>query len=118
MFEIEGIPVLLQQKAVVSFSLAIHELATNAAKYGPLSVVQGKVSISRRLEDGDESRKARLHFRWAEHGGPAVTPPTKKGFGSRLVERLLAAELNGRSTISYGPAGVVCEIDAVLDIDA
>jgi two-component sensor histidine kinase len=118
MFEIEGIPVLLQQKAVVSFSLAIHELATNAAKYGPLSVVQGKVSISRRLEDGDESRKARLHFRWAEHGGPAVTPPTKKGFGSRLVERLLAAELNGRSTNSYGPAGVVCEIDAVLDIDA
>jgi PAS domain S-box-containing protein len=117
-FEIEGIPVLLPQKAVVSFSLAIHELATNAAKYGALSVAQGKVSISWRLEDGDESTKPRLQFRWAEHGGPTVKPPTKKGFGSRLVERLLAAELNGRSTISYDPAGVVCEIDAVLDIDA
>ncbi|MCM2476254.1 PAS domain S-box protein [Rhizobium sp. CG5] len=117
-FEIEGIPVLLPQKAVVSFSLAIHELATNAAKYGALSVAEGKVSISWRLEDGDESTKARLQFRWAEHGGPTVKPPTKKGFGSRLVERLLAAELNGRSTISYDPAGVVCEIDAVLDIDA
>jgi two-component sensor histidine kinase len=45
-------------------------------------------------------------------------PPTRKGFGSRLVERLLAAELNGRSTISYDPTGVVCEIYAVLDIDA
>lgn len=95
-----------------------HELATNAAKYGALSVAQGKISISWRLEDGDESTKARLHFRWAEHGSPAVKPLTKKGFGSRLVERLLAAELNGRSTISYNPAGVVCENDAVLDIDA
>ncbi|NVD41766.1 PAS domain S-box protein [Ensifer sp. HO-A22] len=117
-FKIEGPPVLLPQKAVVSFSLAIHELATNAAKYGALSAAQGKVRISWRLGEGHEGANARLHFRWAEQGGPTVKPPTKKGFGSRLVERFLAAELNGRSTISYDPAGVVCEIDAVLDIDA
>jgi two-component sensor histidine kinase len=113
-FEIEGCAVLLPQKAVVSFSLAIHELATNAAKYGALSVPQGKVSISWSFED----HVARLRFKWVERDGPTVQPPTRKGFGSRLVERLLAAELNGRSTISYNPAGVICEIEAILDPDA
>ncbi|MBB3447141.1 MULTISPECIES: PAS domain S-box protein [unclassified Rhizobium] len=112
-FEIGGCAVLLPQKAVVSFSLAIHELATNAAKYGALSVAQGKVAISWDYEE----QIGRLRFKWVERGGPAVTPPTRKGFGSRLVERLLAAELNGRSTISYNPTGVICEIDAILDPD-
>ncbi|TWB07963.1 PAS domain S-box-containing protein [Rhizobium sp. ERR 1071] len=110
-FEIEGCAVLLPQKAVVSFSLAIHELATNAAKYGALSVAQGKVAISWSFEES----VGRLRFKWIERDGPTVQPPTRKGFGSRLVERLLAAELKGRSTISYDPTGVRCEIEAVLD---
>ncbi len=109
-FELAGCPVLLPQKAVVSFSLAVHELATNAAKYGALSTADGRVAIS---WDYDE-RTAKLDFRWAEHDGPRVEPPARKGFGSRLVERLLAAELNGRSTIRFEPDGVVCEIEAVL----
>jgi PAS domain S-box-containing protein len=113
-FEIDGCPVLLPQKAVVSFSLAIHELATNAVKYGALSVAQGRVSISWNYEDAT----ARLNFRWVERDGPIVQQPARRGFGSRLVERLLAAELNGRSTITYDPAGVICEIEAVLETDA
>ncbi|TCR94926.1 PAS domain S-box protein [Rhizobium sp. BK418] len=113
-FDIEGCAVLLPQKAVLSFSLAIHELATNAAKYGALSVAQGRVSISWSYEEAI----TRLRFRWVERDGPTVQPPSRKGFGSRLVERLLAAELNGRSTINYDPAGVICEIEAILDPDA
>jgi PAS domain S-box-containing protein len=109
-FEIEGCPVLLPQKAVVSFSLAIHELATNAAKYGALSVPQGSVSISWTYSEGN----SRLQFKWMERDGPAVELPTRKGFGSRLIERLLAAEINGQSSISYDPKGVICEIEAVL----
>jgi PAS domain S-box-containing protein len=113
-FEIEGCAVLLPQKTVISFSLAIHELATNAAKYGALSVAQGTVSISWSYEEA----LARLQFKWVERNGPKVQLPKRKGFGSRLVERLLAAELNGRSTISYHPSGVICEIEATLDPNA
>lgn len=113
-FEIDGCPVLLPQKAVVSFSLAIHELATNAVKYGALAGAEGVVSISWTYHVAS----ARLHFKWVERQGPPVHPPTRRGFGSRLVERLLAAELNGRSTITYDPAGVICEIEAVLESDA
>nr|WP_245457430.1 PAS domain S-box protein [Rhizobium leguminosarum] len=113
-FEIDGHPVLLPQKAVVSFSLAIHELATNAVKYGALSGAQGTVTISWDYQVAS----ARLHFKWVEREGPIVEPPTRRGFGSRLVERLLAAELNGRSTITYDPAGVICEIEAVLEANA
>ncbi|UXS05557.1 PAS domain-containing sensor histidine kinase [Agrobacterium tumefaciens] len=109
-FEIDGRPVLLPQKAVVSFALAIHELATNAAKYGALSVSQGLISISWEYEDGS----GRLMFRWSETNGPPVEVPTRKGFGTRLVERLLAAELNGQATISYDPTGVTCVIEALL----
>ncbi|MDM9646709.1 PAS domain S-box protein [Rhizobium sp. S163] len=112
-FEVEGCPVLLPQKAVVSFSLAIHELATNAAKYGALSVPQGRVSISWTYSQGS----GRLQFKWVERDGPAVELPTRKGFGSRLIERLLAAEISGQSSISYDPKGVVCEIEAVLAQD-
>jgi two-component sensor histidine kinase len=112
-FEIDGCPVLLPQKAVVSFSLAIHELATNAAKYGALSGPDGAVSISWTYDASSQ----RLFFKWIERDGPRVEPPTRRGFGSRLVERLLAAELNGKSTISYDPGGVVCEIEALLAAD-
>ncbi|MBB3656687.1 PAS domain S-box-containing protein [Rhizobium sp. BK650] len=105
-FEVRGGPVLLPAKTVVAFSLALHELATNAAKYGALSVPDGRVSIAWE-QDGSG-----LRFRWMERGGPTVRPPARKGFGSLLIERLLASELNGQSVISYNADGVVCEISA------
>ncbi len=109
-FDVSGPSVLLPQKAVATLSLALHELGTNAAKYGALSVSTGRVQI---IWDFDPEASA-LSLRWQERGGPIVGSPTKKGFGSRLVERLLAAELNGTSKIMYDAAGVVCEIEAVL----
>ncbi|WP_246690945.1 PAS domain S-box protein [Neorhizobium alkalisoli] len=109
-FTISGPSVLLPQKAVATLSLALHELGTNAAKYGALSVPTGRVSIVWTFN----SETSALSLRWQESHGPNVDIPTKKGFVSRLVERLLAAELNGTSTIVYDAAGVVCEIEAVL----
>ena len=108
-FSISGPSIQLAPRAVVSISLALHELATNAAKYGALSAPEGHVSIEWSL-GGDN----RLRLRWQEKGGPAVTPPSRKGFGSRLIENLLAAELKGDVTISYDPAGVICEVDAAV----
>ncbi|QWW69968.1 PAS domain S-box protein [Rhizobium sp. WYJ-E13] len=111
-FEVTGGSVLLPAKAVVAFSLALHELATNAAKYGALSVPDGRVSIAWEQDDSG------LRFRWMERGGPTVRPPARKGFGSLLIERLLASELNGQSVISYNADGVVCEISADSSFNA
>jgi len=107
-FEISGPAIKLAPRAVVSISLALHELATNAAKYGALSVADGRVAITWSVETGEADR---LKLRWQETGGPIVQPPTRKGFGSRLIESLLAAELNGKE-----PSGLICEVDAAAGI--
>lgn len=112
-FEISGPAIKLAPRTVVSISLALHELATNAAKYGALSVPEGHVAIIWYSEAGDTDR---LKLRWQETGGPTVKAPTRKGFGSRLIENLLAAELNGKVNISYEPGGLICEVDAATGI--
>jgi PAS domain S-box-containing protein len=112
-FAVTGPSIQVPPRAVVSICLALHELATNAAKYGALAVDQGRVSIAWTVQTGTGS-PARLVLRWEETGGPPVTPPTHRGFGSRLIENLLAAELNGTVKITYDPKGVVCEVDANL----
>ena len=77
--------------------MALHELCTNAAKYGALLNPEGTVSIVWQVTgNGAESR---LKLWWNEKGGPTVTPPTRKGFGSRLIEKALAMELNGEVRI-------------------
>ncbi|MCJ8057051.1 PAS domain S-box protein [Shinella curvata] len=108
-FRIDGPSVPLPPKAVVSLSLALHELATNAAKYGALSVTEGRIAISWRY---DPTVGSLLEITWKETDGPAVTPPTRKGFGTLLVERLLAAELRGSAHLSYEETGVTCIIKA------
>lgn len=112
-FEISGPAIKLAPRAVVSISLALHELATNAAKYGALSVAEGRVAITWSLETGKTDH---LKLRWQESGGPIVKPPTRKGFGSRLIESLLAAELGGKVQVSYEPSGLICEVDAAAGI--
>ena len=112
-FEISGPAIKLAPRAVVSISLALHELATNAAKYGALSVADGRVAITWSLETG---RTDHLKLRWRESGGPIVKPPTRKGFGSRLIESLLAAELSGKVQVRYEPSGLICEVDAAAGI--
>ncbi len=109
-FELSGPSVLLPQKAVATLSLALHELGTNAAKYGALSTPSGRVVITWTHDPETGS----LGLRWTETGGPHVAAPVRKGFGSRLIERLLAGELEGSSAISYDHAGIQFEIEAML----
>jgi two-component system CheB/CheR fusion protein len=111
-FHIEGPNVQLAPSAALSFAMALHELATNAAKYGALSNEQGHVSITWQIEGGGEER--RLHMRWAEQGGLLVVSPTRKGFGSLLVGRALPQELRGDVQIDYQSSGLVCMIDAPI----
>jgi PAS domain S-box-containing protein len=112
-FGIEGPAVWLSAKMALSISMALHELATNAAKYGALSSHQGRVDISWiARQHGSECQ---LRLEWLESGGPAVVPPKRKGFGSRLIERGLAQELGGEARLEYRPAGLWCEITAQLD---
>lgn len=107
-FTVDGPELLLGPKTAVSLALAVHELATNAVKYGALSSPAGSVAIDWRVVDG------RLRLTWRERDGPRVEPPTRRGFGSRMIERGLAAELGGTVGIDFDPAGVVCTVDAPL----
>jgi two-component sensor histidine kinase len=102
---ISGEDVLLSPAAALSFNLVVHELVTNAAKYGALSTPQGCISIHwKRKDDGA------LAFSWKESGGPPVTPPSRRGFGSVVIERSLRHELKGASSLRFEPDGVACEI--------
>lgn len=110
-FDIRGPRLRLPSEVVLSFSLALHELATNAAKYGALKIPSGRVGVTWTITEGDDRR---LTLQWQERGGPVVEQPNRKGFGSRMIEGLLAVQLNGKVQITYDPAGVICEIDAPL----
>jgi light-regulated signal transduction histidine kinase (bacteriophytochrome) len=103
--ELSGIDVMLTPKSALSLSLAIHELATNAAKFGAFSRPLGRVTVRWILTaDGG------IDLSWSEMGGPQVTPPTRVGFGTTLIERALAMETGGRATLHYHWTGVVCDV--------
>lgn len=99
----------LKPRSAVAMSMALHELGTNALKYGALSNEAGRVTLDWKA-DG-----SRFRFKWEESGGPSIAPPKHTGFGSRMIERGLASELQGDVSIDYRPAGVVCTIDSPLD---
>jgi two-component sensor histidine kinase len=107
---IEGPDFRLRPKSAVALSMALHELGTNALKYGALSTDAGRVALRWTTDDN------RFRLRWEESGGPAVAAPNRIGFGSRMIERGLSAEFEGEVKIDYRPAGVVCTIDAPLDV--
>jgi PAS domain S-box-containing protein len=106
----EGPAVWLQPEAALTMALVFHELATNAVKYGALGVETGRVEVSWRFDEAQE----RLWLTWAEAGGPPVAPPTRKGFGSHLIERALRGELRGSAAMNYDAAGLTCTMEAVL----
>jgi two-component sensor histidine kinase len=108
-FAVQGPALRLRPQSAVALSMALHELCTNAIKYGALSVDAGRVDLQWRAADG------RFRLRWQELDGPPVAEPRRRGFGSRLIERSLAAQLQGDVVIDFQPAGVVCTIDAPLD---
>ena len=100
----EGPPVRLGPDAVQPLSLALHELATNAAKYGALSVPGGSVAVTWAL------RPEGLLLSWAEAGGPPVTPPETAGFGSTLLTSVVGTQLGGTVELDWRPEGLVCRI--------
>lgn len=105
-FRFDGDLLPLPPKPAVALSLVFHELATNAAKYGALSREGGEVEVSWRIDP-----QHRTQLVWREHGGPAVTPPQRRGFGATLIERSLRYELDGRAETTYPPEGLQARLE-------
>jgi PAS domain S-box-containing protein len=112
---IDGPPVTLSSKTALSVALATHELATNAVKHGAWSRAEGRISVTWRVDDTDSGERLRLQ--WRENGGPPVAAPARRGFGSRLVERGLSAEMGGEVKLDFRPEGLICTIDAPLTLN-
>jgi two-component system, chemotaxis family, CheB/CheR fusion protein len=109
---VEGEDVLLEPRVALALGLALHELTTNAAKHGALSVSTGRVDVAWHVRSLNGTRD--LHLTWAETGGPPVQAPARRGFGSRLIEEGLAHELDGTVRLDFDVGGVKCAIVAPL----
>ena len=103
--EIKGANLLLEPTAAQSIAVALHELTTNAVKYGALSVPAGRLRI-----EWSQPAQGELLLRWTEMGGPPVDPPKRRGFGTRVVDRLIRDQLKGEVRFDWREAGLVCEI--------
>ncbi len=103
-FKIDGPELILESRFSLTLSLVLHELFTNALKYGALTQKNGMVAISWQLSGPDDDQFFELF--WVESGGPLVTKPTRRGFGSRLIEQSLAAGAHSSTTVTYEPDGV------------
>jgi two-component sensor histidine kinase/PAS domain-containing protein len=111
---VDGPPLRVPPRLAVPLAVALHELATNAARHGALSVPEGRVTVRWRLEPGPQAAPATLRLCWAESGGPSVQAPLRRGFGTRLLEGGLGRELGGSVQLTFRPEGVVCDIAAPL----
>jgi PAS domain S-box-containing protein len=111
---VDGPEARLTPKQALSLSVALHELATNAAKYGALSGERGRIDV--RWQIAETSGAPHLRLEWAESDGPEVAPPTRTGFGTRLIERGLAPDLGGEARIDYRPSGVIALISTPLEL--
>lgn len=116
-FHLSGPDVLLEPRVAVSMAMLVHELCTNAIKYGALSVEDGHVAIDWRVDPNGEAR-SHLIIEWRETGGPPVVEPATRGFGSRLIEQGFVTEHEGKALLSFDPEGVSCLIELELDIPA
>lgn len=109
---IEGPPLRLAPEKAMTLALAINELATNAVKYGALSVEGGHVAIAWSTGRPDSAESFR--FSWRESGGPPVVKPRRQGFGTRLIERIMAQTFNGDVALDYAPEGVSYELATAM----
>jgi two-component sensor histidine kinase len=111
-FDVGGPDVRLKPRAAIALAMALHELCTNAVKYGALSVPRGWVKIGWAVEDRDHAK----HFKllWKEYGGPRVNEPRRKGFGTRMIETALPQDFGASVALTYAPDGFECVIDAAL----
>jgi PAS domain S-box-containing protein len=101
-----GDEAILSERSSTALSLALHELATNAVKYGALSCPEGQVSIDWRFQNDE------FYLVWTETNGPRVEPPKRTGFGTRMIEQALASSLQGKAFIDYRPEGIVFRFQA------
>jgi two-component sensor histidine kinase len=109
---LDGPPVDLAADLAIPVGMALHELTSNAVRHGALSVPQGRVEVRWDLTRRDGKRK--LILSWAEHDGPPVQEPRKRGFGSTLLERVLALQANAEVRIAYGREGLTFRLEAPL----
>lgn len=110
---IEGDEIALPPAAAQSIAMALHELATNAAKYGALSTAAGRVSVA-----WSQRENGRLLIRWTEAGGPPVVRPTRRGLGTSMLARALEGPLKGETRMDWRPEGLVCELELPLALEA
>jgi two-component sensor histidine kinase len=105
---IDGPAVMLEPYSAQAVAISLHELATDAAKYGSLSTADGRVEIAWSRTAAERS------FCWIESGGPPVTPPTHRGFGTRIMENIIGGQLRGEVRFDWRGRGLTCEIDLPL----
>jgi two-component sensor histidine kinase len=108
--ELSGDDIVLGPIAAVTLGMAFHELAVNAAKYGALSVPDGRIQVS-----WQAGAAGRLRLTWRETAGPRVHPPSRRGFGSKMIEQVLSSELRGEVRLDFPPQGLRCTMDMSLD---
>jgi PAS domain S-box-containing protein len=113
--QLNGPSVDVPSTIAVPLGMAIHELTTNAAKYGALSVLGGSVSVSWALTGEGDRRE--LDVTWIERDGPTIEPPTRRGFGSQLLERVLTNQIGARATISFEPEGLQARVIVPLPLE-
>jgi two-component sensor histidine kinase len=106
---IDGPAVMLEPSTAQAIAISLHELATNAAKYGSLSTADGRVEIGWSC-----TADGRLSLRWIESGGPPVTPPTHRGFGTRVMENIIGGQLRGEVRFDWRDQGLTCQIALLL----
>ena len=105
---VSGEDITMSSQAAIIFAMGMHELCTNAAKHGALSVKSGHVDVAWRAAAGQ------LHLTWRERGGPEARPPARRGFGLRVIEASFRDQLQGAVELSFAPSGFGCEIDVPL----
>ena len=113
-FEIAGDNIAISSGPAIALSMVIHELCTNAVKHGALSAPGGHVSISWAIVSRDNLERFTLH--WKERGGPQVHEPSRKSFGSRLIEQALPGQLQGEARLRFELDGVSCEVNIPLSV--
>lgn len=111
--KVSGPPLTLNPRVALAFALALHELATNAAKYGALANETGHVELTWNIDR--QGSEPRLRLLWEEIGGPPVTPPTRRGFGSTMIERSLKSYFRGEAKLEYRLEGLRFEVDCELE---
>jgi PAS domain S-box-containing protein len=114
-FDVDGPAVMLDAQTALALSMALHELGTNALKYGALSTPEGHVAI--RWQVDTDARGRVLDLRWNENGGPRVVAPSRRGFGSRLIEQAFSQLDADSARVEYLPQGVEFRLRAVLPPD-